>query len=288
MIRLLTIMLSVVAFSATAHPAPSVLEDFEPPTYEKLPSPATTSPTYSLSIVTVFEDNHYKDVFYYRGSIETNTTEVIDFFAKQYPHIKEISLNSPGGVAYESFELGQWFSNNDMSTTVSPRSICLSACAIAFIGGKDYMIDGTLGFHNAWISIDQETAFNLDELNSAYKSGQLIGTQLSYYFRVNGFHDALALQVTMKTDAQNFIIFTHEDELLEFFSRATDHEDTINHYIDPSRIPEGTLDNIKVMDMQAMIAWIDDPLNAPTRGRQVVRFDRLYPQRAQPKPTTAQ
>ncbi len=274
MIRLLTIMLSVVAFSAIAHP---VLNDLNPPTYEGFEY-NTTEPKFALGIVTVLEDNQYKDIFYYRGSIETSTTEVIQYFAKQYPHIKEIALNSPGGAAYESFELGSWFSDYGMSTTVPPGSICLSACAIAFIGGKDYTVNGSLGFHAAWIGLDNTVMFDLEQLNDAYGAGQLIGTQMSYFFRVNGFHDALALQIAAKTDAEHFIIFSHENELAPFFSRADDHPDTINHYIDYTQTQKDGVENLRILDSQGIISWMQDPLNNNNRGREVVRYSLLYPQ----------
>ncbi len=285
--KLSTVLASIaIGTAAVANPAPDTIalpipNVIEDPTYKDFPGTPFKGDFY-VGVVRVLDDTivkGYKDVLMYSGPIKENSTEVIRFFADQYPEIEEISLNSPGGVAYESFEMGQYFSERGLSTTVSPGKICLSSCAIAFIGGTNYKIDGILGFHTAWLSLDLKDlpeGISVDMLNMAYKSGQQIGAQLSYYMRVNGFHDFLTLNINGKSDKDNFLSFTHEDELNEWYVRAPRGEvDSISNYY--GDLPEGIVDRIKVMGGQDFIAHLSDPANMPSGSRlRLVHTAKLF------------
>ena len=258
------------AAAATIPPdqiGPAIPNEIKDPTYAGFQYNPWES-DFFIGIVRVLDAtlaSGYKDIMMYSGPIKENSTEVIKFFIEQYPEITEITLNSPGGVAYESFEMGAYFSERGLSTTVSPGKICLSSCAIAFMGGTDYKIDGVLGFHTAWLSLGGEVEITPEMLNQSYRSGQMIGSQLSYYLRVNGFHDFLTLQINSRTDKDKFLSFTHEDELNEWYVRNDNGIDELKNYVGP--LPEGIEDRIKIMDGPAFIAHMQDPANIPTGHR---------------------
>lgn len=66
-----------------------------------------------------------------------------------------IYLSSPGGDLYEGMNLGRLFRNKRIKTVVEGNEMCASACALAFLGGRDrngqsWMSSTTtsqLGFH---------------------------------------------------------------------------------------------------------------------------------------------
>jgi hypothetical protein len=66
-----------------------------------------------------------------------------------------VYLNSPGGNLYEGMKLGRMFMTERIKTVVEGGEMCASACAIAFLGGRDrqgvkWMSSTTnsrLGFH---------------------------------------------------------------------------------------------------------------------------------------------
>jgi hypothetical protein len=48
-----------------------------------------------------------------------------------------VYLNSPGGTLYEGMRLGRMFKDERIKTVVEGGEMCASACAIAFLGGRD-------------------------------------------------------------------------------------------------------------------------------------------------------
>jgi hypothetical protein len=72
-----------------------------------------------------------------------------------------IYLASPGGSLYEGMRLGMFFKENRIKTVVEGGEICASACALAFLGGRDNQgrpwrsssSNSLLGFH-AFASAD--------------------------------------------------------------------------------------------------------------------------------------
>ena len=75
-----------------------------------------------------------------------------------------IELSSKGGDLYEGLKLGYLFREFDIATVVRKEDLCLSACALAFLGGtqsharqpptpgRSLEIGGQLGFHNFYLT----------------------------------------------------------------------------------------------------------------------------------------
>lgn len=81
-----------------------------------------------------------------------------------------LELSSLGGDLFEGMKLGYMFREFDVATVVRAGDLCLSSCALAFLGGtsrhvatdvdvaRTVEIGGTLGFHNFWLNPNHERA----------------------------------------------------------------------------------------------------------------------------------
>ena len=61
----------------------------------------------------------------------------------------KVTLNSNGGMLKDGYKLGVLFRNRNVSTVVESGKVCGSSCAIAFIGGKERVLEdkGVLVLH---------------------------------------------------------------------------------------------------------------------------------------------
>jgi hypothetical protein len=102
------------------------------------------------------------EIFYYQGPVTNgDALRLQTELAKVAPNKRvAILLSSPGGVSAEGKALGRLFYNAKISTFVLGNGgNCLSACAMAFLGGRDFATGeplrviiqgGNLGFHQFW------------------------------------------------------------------------------------------------------------------------------------------
>ena len=74
-----------------------------------------------------------------KGLVEDGDTERLDAFLSLQPQRSRtaIYLDGPGGSLYEGMRLGRYFSRNRIQTIVEGGQDCASACALAFLGGRD-------------------------------------------------------------------------------------------------------------------------------------------------------
>lgn len=81
-----------------------------------------------------------------------------------------IEMSSLGGDLIEGMKLGYLFREFDVATVVRTGDLCLSSCALAFLGGtarhrgtdfavsRTVEVGATLGFHNFWLNPNHERA----------------------------------------------------------------------------------------------------------------------------------
>jgi len=150
--------------------------------------------------------------------------------------ITTLYLNSNGGNALEGYSLGYTINRNGILTIVGDAGTCLSACAIAFIGGTSKVLSGNLGFHVAWST--QEGTFS-----EGMKNGQFFGTINAAYLFNMGYSIQLQYIVSQVTDAETFLILNSDDlKLLEMSDGAfTDFVELPEHWMyervaDPLRL----------------------------------------------------
>ncbi len=119
--------------------------------------------------------------------------------------IKSVRLKSNGGSAIEGYQLGYTIHNNLMSTVVRKGDVCLSACAVAFLGGVHKYNYGVVGFHVAW---SKQTG---QSFNQGMKVGQMFGSIDSIYLFNMGYTAQLNLLISQITTKDNFLVLSSKD-----------------------------------------------------------------------------
>lgn len=73
------------------------------------------------------------------GDVEAGDTKRFSAFLAGLPQRPNtaIYLGSPGGSLYEGMRLGMFFKQHGVKTVVEGGHDCASACALAFLGGRD-------------------------------------------------------------------------------------------------------------------------------------------------------
>ena len=144
---------------------------------------------------------------------------------QRYPQATHVAMASPGGSAREGYLLGNTISELGLKTSVAIGSICLSACYTAFLGGHDYEIYGVLGAHVAWSHAEDSELTD----SQLMQQGQILGSYDTIYHLAHGFNTTLPYTTNQYTSKDTFLVFTHEDQLMQYYARSD--EDHINDYI---------------------------------------------------------
>jgi hypothetical protein len=116
------------------------------------------------------------EVFYYQGAVANGDALRLQVeLAKLAPNKRvAILMNSAGGVYEEGLALGRLFYKARISTFVLGNGgVCMSACAMAFLGGRDFVTSeplraivqgGSLGFHQFMAVLPPERKFTKADL----------------------------------------------------------------------------------------------------------------------------
>jgi hypothetical protein len=96
---------------------------------------------------------------YISGDLEIGISNAVRTIIARYPKIKTVVLQSLGGQIYEGRGLARIFTEFGIDTYVYGE--CSSACATAFIGGKERYLgeNGKLGFHQYRLDTGAYTRF---------------------------------------------------------------------------------------------------------------------------------
>ena len=215
--------------------------------------PATADYVVQVIDIKNKETNEVKTVLHIKGDFDLGISEDVRTALNIHADIiDEVVLNSPGGLGYEGFAVGNILSDYAIPTRVAKGTACLSACAIAYIGGTDYEVEGILGFHKAHLA-GAEPFMNQEE---AFDAGQLAGSYHLYYLIANGFSVSLTAHIDQRSTPNDFIVFTNTEDLLKFYVRSDD--DNISNYI--TEIPETPL----VFNVDDMVTHLT---NNPNDGK---------------------
>lgn len=140
-------------------------------------------------------------------------------------NIKTIHLNSPGGVAVEGFNLGYAAKELKVKLVIDDQSVCLSACAIMFLGGEEQELEGLIGFHRSYIPEEHKDKLSTTE---AFANGQGLGVGTTYFFHTMGYTLQLQALITQITNPETFLVFKDLKELNKFkFSGAIGFNNTL-------------------------------------------------------------
>lgn len=194
---------------------------------------ATAVKSEELRIINLPEEN----VILLSGGIVEGTAQRLDDFLTANPTITKVGMVSGGGLAYEGFNIASVLSNHDVTAIVPQGYVCLSACAIGFIGAKDYVILGALGFHNMYVN--DEDMVDIDKLMLIIR-GQQFGVRTAIFFIENGFEIELPYIISAVTTPEEFIVFTSAEDLMTFFARS--EEDNVIDYLDNNDIDDAWIE----------------------------------------------
>lgn len=102
------------------------------------------------------------------GGIPIGTTDAVRNMLDSSPTVRLIHLNSTGGRIVEANKLANLISQRQLITYTSTS--CSSACALAFLAGRERYIgeQGRIGFHSA--SVNGATGSNDLDLNASFRA----------------------------------------------------------------------------------------------------------------------
>lgn len=127
-----------------------------------------------------------------------------------------VMLESPGGLVTEGLMLGELFHRYGVATIVKGNgAICYSACALAFLGGRDpatnrpmriKMSGGQLGFHQFRRSFDPLKVYTRADYETEVAAAQEVtGKIVTYLKRIGEGLSKLQLMLRAPSQSMNVI-----------------------------------------------------------------------------------
>jgi hypothetical protein len=153
-----------------------------------------------------------------------------------------VYLESPGGSLGEGVRMGEFFYQARIATAIKGRQgRCLSACAIAFLGGRDAVsgrpmrikpTTSLLGFHAFRLQFDERKKFTAENMSEMVAVTQRISYALIEYFRTIKV-EASFLPLMLKAPTEQMRLVGN-DEALKLGFQVWD--ETAKNLIDPGSI----------------------------------------------------
>ncbi len=169
-------------------------------------------------------DSKTLNAIFARGQVQSGDTDKLHRYLRDLPTKQSttIYLSSLGGNLYESMALGRFFKNKRIRTVVEKGGMCTSACALAFLGGRDqngkkWMSTSTtsiLGFHafsNGDDIKNEDTDHTLFTVSNVLEYGKEVGAPIDIFIKKFG------------TPSSSMYSFTN-DELLNFGIKVWDDQ----------------------------------------------------------------
>ncbi len=166
-------------------------------------------------------------VFAMNGRIAGGETITLQREIAQLPPDMPVAivLNSPGGNLSESIKLGEFFYRAKIPTFVMGfGGYCLSACSVAFLGGRDRatgkparfkMTEGSLGFHQ-FHQIrkpeDQKKTFKKADMEAQYKYTRATVFSLITYLK-EIHEDISKLHLMLKAPTESMQMISNEEAI---------------------------------------------------------------------------
>lgn len=193
-----------------------------------------------------FQISEDETVLYYLGSVTRGDANALAQYIAYYQPEKVI-MASNGGAASEGYAIANVLSQSQMTVEIPKGYMCMSACAVGFLGGGTKIIDGILGFHIAYSKGDIPDGYGM-------KVGQQFGLLDAYLMIENGYNILLARITNELTSPSDFLVFTSEEELEVF--KVKDPYNFAYSYID---LPEFFVG----MDAEEFWEWFTDRIYPP-------------------------
>jgi len=179
-----------------------------------------------------------------KGKIDDGDTFDLQVYISKLPKKPSIVvyLNSPGGNLREGMRLGKFFFDNRIETVIETKTACSSACALAFLGGRDgdsgkprrtKASNSGLGFHSFTREFDNKS-YTADDLKTVVQMTQTQVFVVAEYLKSIGADmDIIRLMLRAQANQMNYI---SNDEALTLNIRVFD--DKRNVMVDPADVME--------------------------------------------------
>jgi hypothetical protein len=204
---------------------------------------ASAQPAGALEISKHASDSAEVNAIQLKGKVEDGDTFNLQVYIANLPKkpVIAIYLNSPGGNLREGMRLGKFFFDNKIETAVETKTACASACALAFLGGRDSdgkphrtkAANSGLGFHSFSREFDNKS-YSADDLKIVVQQTQTQVFLVADYLKSIGADlDIVRLMLKAQANQMNFI---SNDEALALNIRVFDEKS--NRLVDPEFVAE--------------------------------------------------
>jgi len=173
-------------------------------------------PASALEISKHAKDNAETNAIQLKGRIDDGDTYELQVYiaglAKK-PNVV-VYLNSAGGNLREGMRLGRFFFQNKIETVVDSKTQCASACALAFLGGRDESgkprrtkaSTGGVGFHSFTREFDKDKNYSSDDLKTVVQMTQnQVAVVAEYLKAVNADLDLLRVMLRAAANEMNYL-----------------------------------------------------------------------------------
>jgi len=203
---------------------------------------ALTQPAAAIEISKHASDSATVNAIQIKGKIDDGDTFELQVYISKLnkkPTIV-VYLNSPGGNLREGMRLGKFFFDNKIETVVETKTACSSACALAFLGGRDgdtgkphrtKASNSGLGFHSFTREFDNKS-YSADDLKTVVQMTQTQVFVVAEYLKTIGADmDIIRLMLRAQSNQMNYI---SNDEALALNIRV--YDDKRNLLVDPADV----------------------------------------------------
>lgn len=202
---------------------------------------AFAQPAGALEISKHASDSAEVNAILLKGGVEDGDTFDLKVYISKLPKKPTVIvyLNSPGGNLREGMRLGRFFYENKIETAVETKTACASACALAFLGGRDdngkphrtKSSNSGLGFHSFSREFDNKS-YSADDLKIVVQQTQTQVFLVAEYLKsIDADLDIVRLMLKAQANQMNYI---SNDEALSLNIRVWD--DKRNQLVDPEQV----------------------------------------------------
>jgi hypothetical protein len=204
---------------------------------------AFAPPAGAIEIARHVSDSAEINAIQLKGRIEQGDTFDLQVYISNLPKKPTVVvyLNSPGGNLLEGMKLGRFFFDNKIESVVETKTACASACALAFLGGRDGATgkphrtkasNSGVGFHSFSREFDKDTKYSADDLKTIVQQTQTQVFFVAEYLKAIGVDlDVLRLMLRTQANQMNYI---SNDEALALNIRVWDEKR--NQLVDPEQV----------------------------------------------------
>jgi hypothetical protein len=177
---------------------------------------AMTLPAAALDISKHAKDSAEVNVVLLKGTVTDGDAYELKTYLKTLPKkaTTVVYLDSPGGNLREGLKLGNLFYEFKIETVVDDKASCTSACALAFLGGRDInekakrtkVSTGRLGFHSFSRDFNDKVTYSAGDLKIVLQRTQTEVFNIAEYLRgIETNMDVLRIMLGAPSSAMNFV-----------------------------------------------------------------------------------